>query len=177
MNYSMSPRVRKFALTSHVAMSVGWVGAVAAYLALDIAVATSQDAQVVRAAWIGMGIIGWYVIVPMAFGSLLSGLIVGLGTRWGLFRHYWVLISFLLTVFAIAVLLTQVEHFSYGPTSLADPRITTVPERRVLGGTLFHSGGGLVVLLVITALNVYKPPGLTPYGWRKQQEERTESKS
>jgi hypothetical protein len=33
------------------------------------------------------------------------------------------------------------------------------------------------VLLVITALNVYKPPGMTRYGWRKQHEERTVSQS
>ena len=41
-----------------------------------------------------------------------------------------------------------------------------------LGGDLFHPGAGLVPLLLITALNVYKPAGLTPYGWRKQREER-----
>ena len=34
--------------------------------------------------------------------------------------------------------------------------------------------GGLLVLLVITVLNVYKPRGLTPYGWRKQEESRAE---
>ena len=39
-------------------------------------------------------------------------------------------------------------------------------------GTLPHSVGGLLVLLVIQVLNVYKPKGLTPYGWRKQQERR-----
>jgi len=35
--------------------------------------------------------------------------------------------------------------------------------------------GGLVVLLVVTVLNVYKPQGLTPYGWRKHNESRTRS--
>lgn len=122
-----------------------------------------------------MGIIGWYVIVPLAFGSLVTGVVMALGTRWGLFRHYWVLISFLLTVFAVAGLLTQVEHFSYGPAPVGDHRATAVPNRRVLGGTLFHSGGGLIVLLVIMTLNVYKPAGLTPYGWRKQRKEQGES--
>jgi hypothetical protein len=42
-----------------------------------------------------------------------------------------------------------------------------------LGGDLLHPGLGLVVLLVIQVLNVYKPRGLTRYGWRKQQEQRT----
>ncbi|MGP3958869.1 hypothetical protein ACTWPT_22935 [Nonomuraea sp. 3N208] len=38
--------------------------------------------------------------------------------------------------------------------------------------TLPHSIGGLIVLLLITILSVVKPQGLTPYGWRKQQEVR-----
>jgi hypothetical protein len=32
-----------------------------------------------------------------------------------------------------------------------------------------------VVLLVILVLNVYKPRGMTRYGWRKQDEQRTGS--
>jgi hypothetical protein len=35
-------------------------------------------------------------------------------------------------------------------------------------GDLLHAGGGLAILLVIATLNVYKPRGLTPYGWRVQ---------
>jgi hypothetical protein len=41
-----------------------------------------------------------------------------------------------------------------------------------LPGELLHAGVGLLVLLVIQALNVYKPQGMTPYGWRKQHEQR-----
>jgi hypothetical protein len=41
-----------------------------------------------------------------------------------------------------------------------------------LNGELLHGGLGLLVLLIVQVLNVYKPRGVTPYGWRKQQEER-----
>ena len=41
-----------------------------------------------------------------------------------------------------------------------------------LPGEVVHAGGGLLVLLVIQVLNVYKPRGLTPYGWRKQHGQR-----
>jgi hypothetical protein len=53
----------------------------------------------------------------------------------------------------------------------ADPT-TSSDELRALGSTLMHSVGGTLVLLVILVLNVYKPQSMTPYGWRKQQEER-----
>lgn len=165
----MSPGLRKFALTVHVTFSVGWIGGVVAYLTLGVTAVTSPEVQTVRATWTAMELIGWFAIVPLALASLLTGLVMSLGTRWGLFRHYWTLISFLLTVFATVTLLLHMPDVSF----LADVAQGVEKARlNELGGDLFHSGLGLVVLLVIQVLNVYKPRGLTPYGWRKQQEQR-----
>jgi DMSO/TMAO reductase YedYZ heme-binding membrane subunit len=167
----MPPRLRKVALAAHITLTVGWIGAVAAYIALDVAAATSQDAQTLRAAYLAMGYIAWYVIMPLALASLLSGLVMSLGTKWGLFRHYWVLISLLLTIIATGVLLAETQTISYFAAIAADPT-TSGDDLRALGSTLVHSVGGTLVLLVILALNVYKPRGMTGYGWRKQHEER-----
>jgi hypothetical protein len=169
----MTPRLRKFALSAHLTFSVGWIGAVLAYLALGVGAVTSKDVQTVRAAWTAMDLTGWYVLVPLALASLLTGLVMALGTKWGLFRHYWVLISFALTVFATAVLLLHMPTVS----SMADlAQEAEGAGLEGLGGDLLHPGIGLVVLLVIQVLNLYKPPGMTRYGWRKQQEQRTESR-
>ena len=46
----MRPGLRKFALTTHITLSVGWIGAVLAYLVLVVAAMTRQDAQTLRAA-------------------------------------------------------------------------------------------------------------------------------
>jgi len=167
----MTPRLRKFALATHITLAVGWIGAVAGYIALDVAAATGQDAQTLRAAYLAMELIAWYVIVPLAFASLLTGLVMALGTKWGLFRHYWVLISLLLTIIATIVLLAETPTISYFADIAADPT-TSGDDLRALGSTLVHSVGGTAVLLVILVLNVYKPRGMTRYGWRKQQEER-----
>lgn len=83
---AMTPRLRKFALAPHVMFSIGWIGAVAAYIALDLAAATSQDVQTLRAAYPAMELITWRAIVPLAFASLLTGLLLSLGRRsfrWG----------------------------------------------------------------------------------------------
>jgi hypothetical protein len=168
---TMPPRLRKFALAVHLAVSVGWIGAVAAYMALDVAAATSQDAQTLRAAYLGMDLIARSIIVPLALASLLTGLVMSLGTKWGLFRHYWVLISLLLTIFATVVLLLETQTIGYFAAMAADPT-TAAEDLRALGSTLLHSVGGTVVLLVILVLNLYKPQGVTRYGWRKQQEQR-----
>ena len=62
----VTPGLRKFALTAHVTSSVGWLGAVAAFLALAVVGLIGRDAQTVRASYLSMELIGWYVIVPCA---------------------------------------------------------------------------------------------------------------
>jgi hypothetical protein len=80
-----------------------------------------------------------------------------------------VLISLGLTVLATGVLILHMPSVS---TTARVARDGDVGHLGQLGGDLPHAIGGLMVLLVITVLNVYKPHGLTPYGWRKQQEAR-----
>src|ERR687898_649380 len=147
----MPPRLRKGALAAHIALAVGWIGAVAGYMALDVAAATSQDAQTLRAAYLAMELIAWYAIVPLAFASLLTGLVMSLGTKWGLFRHYWVLISLVLTVVATAVLLVEVRVINSFAEMAADPG-TSREQLRAMPSTLVHSIGGTVVLLVVLVL-------------------------
>ncbi len=158
---TVTPGIRKLALIVHLAFSVGWIGAVVAYLVLGCSAVTSKDAQTVRAAWIAMELVGWSAIVPLACGSLLTGLVMALGTPWGLFRYYWVLITLVLTVSSTVVLLLHM------PTVSALTHVARQADGAALGGLggdLLHPGVGLLVLLVITVLNVYKPRGLTPYG-------------
>jgi hypothetical protein len=114
------------------------------------------------------------VIVPLALASLLTGLVMSFGTKWGLFRHYWVLISLVLTTIATLVLLAETQTIRHLAETAADPT-TSNDELRALPSTLPHSVGGTVVLLVVLVLNIYKPQGLTRYGWRKQLERRAEA--
>ncbi len=164
----MKSGVRKLALSAHLTVSIGWIGTVIAYLALGFLAANSSDPAEVRGAWIAMELIGWYVIVPLAAASFLTGLVMALGTKWGLFRHYWVSISFFLTLFAMVVLVLHM------PTVSSTAQTARTADDKVLeslGGDLSHPAVGLVILLVVQVLNLYKPKGLTRYGWRKQQEE------
>ena len=166
----MGVGLRKVVLTSHIAASVGWIGAVAAFIVLDIATVTSEAEAVLRASYIAMDLATRWAIVPLAFASLVTGIVISLGTKWGLFRHWWVVVTLVLTVVATLVLLVQLPIIAHRAQVAADPA-TTATELQGLGNLLLHSIGGTVVLLVITALNVFKPRGLTRYGWRKQQAE------
>lgn len=162
-----SPGLHRLVLTAHIATSVGWLGAVVAYLALDVIATVGQDVANVRAAYFGREVLILYIIVPLALASVLIGIVNALSSPWGLLQHYWIVVKLVLTLFAITILLLEVQSIRYMAeiaASGADPR--------KLPGSLPHSIGGLIVLLVTTILSVYKPRGVTRYGWRKQQKRR-----
>ena len=169
----LTPRLRKFALTVHVTSSVGWLGAVVAFLALASVGLTSQDAQTVRGAYLVMYPAAWFVLVPLAFASLLTGLVSSLGTTWGLFRHYWVLFKLLINVFATTVLLIYMKTFSLMAGMAADPTADLNVVRNA--SPVLHAALALMLLLVATTLAVFKPRGMTPYGRRKQVELNSKS--
>lgn len=154
----------------HVASSVGWLGAVAAFTALAVVGLTSDDAQTVRGAYLVMERAAWFVLVPFAFASLLTGLVQSLGTSWGLFRHYWILFKLLINLVATTVLLFYMETFGSMARVAADQSADLDLVRNV--SPALHAALALLLLLTATVLAVYKPRGLTPYGRRKQREQR-----
>ena len=169
----MRPGLRKFALTVHVTSSVGWLGSIVGFLALAIAGVSSQDVQLVRAAHLSMNLTAWYVIIPFSFASLLTGLLSSLGTRWGLFRHYWVVFKLLINVFANIVLLMYLPTLSYFARVATDNSPLSTSDLQMLRdpSAVLHASLALFLLLVATVLGIYKPRGLTPYGRRKLREQ------
>ena len=163
----MSPGLRKLALMAHVTCSVGWLGAVAGFLALAIVGLASPELLVVRSAYVAMNLIGWYVIVPLCFASLVTGLIQALGTPWGLFRHYWVVAKFLIAIAATIVLLMHMQPIGDLGRAAADQSLGLSDFRDVRIQLIADAAAALLVLLVATTLSIYKPRGLTRYGWRK----------
>jgi len=159
------PRLRKALLTVHVGTSVGWFGAAVAYIGLNVPALTATDEQSVRAAYLMMEPLLLYAVTPLAVLAFTTGLLQGLITPWGLFRHYWVLISLVSTGLALAVLLLHIPAVREMARTARDPDA----EVSGLNGDLVHAVGGALVLVLPLVLNVFKPRGLTPHGWRAQQ--------
>jgi hypothetical protein len=173
----MGRRLRQFALTLHVTSSVGLLGAITAILALAVIGVTNQDEQMVRAAYLAMPSIARFVVVPLTFASLLTGLIQSLGTAWGLFRHYWVLVKLLFTVTAAVVLLLKMEMINYAARLATETALPHADLREAGIQLVVHAAGGLLVLLMPMVLSIYKPPGMTRYAWRKQFQQQQDLRS
>jgi hypothetical protein len=172
---ALTSGLRKFVRTAHVIFTVGWLGTVAAFLALAIVGLNSQDTEMVRAAYLAMDLITRFVILPLSFAPLLlTGPLLTLGTPWGLFRHYWIIIKLVINLLSTLILLVHLQPISYMARVAAEGTVSSA-DISVQIQLVVASAAALVALLVATGLAVYKPRGMTAYGWRKQYEERTVS--
>ena len=162
---------RLFTLLSQLA---GW-GAVAGFLALALTGLTSRDAQTMSAANISMEVITRLVIVPLSLVTLfLTGPLLSLGAPWGLFRHYWIIVKLVINILSTIILLVHLKPISY-LARVAAAGTLSHDDRSLQIQMIVAAGAGLLALLATTALAVYKPRGMTSYGWRKQYQERTSS--
>lgn len=157
----MSPSFRRAALTAHVVSSVGWLGAVMAFLVLSLLALTTTQPLTLRACYVAMNVIGLSVIVPSSLLALLTGTVQALATPWGLLRYYWVSVKFALTIGATALLIlhqfTAVENAAR--IALASTGDGLPQMGRLAGQLVFDAGFAAVVLLFTTTVSIFKPWG------------------
>ena len=159
----LSPRLRKLVLAAHVLVAVGWFGVVVAKLILEITAVTTREQGIPRAAYLFMETLDRAVFPPAALSTLLTGIVLSVGTAWGLFQHYWIVAKLALTV---AVIVTGVVFVgawtreSAAAVSGPAAGATTGPD--VGSASLLLIGAAVAHLLMLgaaTVISVYKPWG------------------
>ena len=103
-----------------------------------------------------------YVIVPLCLLALLSGVVSSVGTPWGLVRYWWVVMKLLLTLPSTAILIIHLTPIGEMARATMIDAMTVATQRQLV----LASGVALLVLIVLTALSIYKPRGLTVFGAR-----------
>jgi hypothetical protein len=145
----VSPEIYRVLLTAHIIVSVGWLGAVFAKLALAVSAATASEPAVAHALYVSTSTIN-AAFPPMAVGTVVTGVLLSLGTKWGLLRHYWVATKLALTVGVITTAIRMAGPL--GPGTNAD--VTSV-STLLISLSVAH----LLLLGAATILSVYKPWG------------------
>ena len=146
-------------LTTHLGSTLGWFGAVAAFLALAIVGLSEQNEQVVRGIYVAMDRSAWLVILPFCFLSSISGIAQSLGTKWGLFKHYWIIVKLALTTVATVILLLHMQPISQIADMAMKMPISGAQFTAVKVQLIANAAAALLVLAAITAISVYKPWG------------------
>lgn len=168
----MTARLRKLGLMLHVTASVSWLGAVVGFLALTVPALWSSQPFMVRAAYISMDVLARFAILPLCVASLVTGVLQSLISPWGLVQHYWVVFKLLLTVLSTIVLLGHMRPIAELAHAALDGPLAGGDLSQVRLQIAVDACSAAIVLLIATVLAIYKPRGVTRYGWRKQQERR-----
>ncbi len=172
----LAPGLRRLALTAHIVASVGWLGAVAAFLVLAVVGLASPDASLARSAYAVLGALARYAILPLCLAALATGVLQSLGTVWGLVRHYWVLVKLVITLLSTLILLVHLRPINAIAAIAAAGPIGDGEHLQLRVQLAVAAGLAVLALLLATTLSVYKPQGLTPYGWRTRHARRTGSR-
>jgi hypothetical protein len=161
----MNPTLRRLTYTVHLMSSIGWTGAALLFLSLAVVGVASRDEATVRGAYLVMAPAAWFVLMPLAHTSFLSGVALSLGTQWGLFRHYWIVLKLVITAGSTVVLLIYTRTFDQMAGTAAD---SAAPLELVRNPSpIVHAALALVLLSLATVLGIYKPFGMTPSGERR----------
>jgi hypothetical protein len=151
----LSRGARNALLTVHIALSVGLLGDTAGFLAVAIRAANTTDTATSMELMNVLKLFGLGFGIPLSFGALLSGIGLGLGTKWGVLRYPWVVAKLLLIVSVMVV-----GGVVIGPaftSALANGVDTT-------GRLIAAAAYDVLALSVATGLSVFKPGG----PWRER---------
>jgi hypothetical protein len=157
----LNRRNRRTLLVVHVAVSVGWLGLTAALLTLGIVGAASADPATTAAVYRAMRLLTDSLVVPVSLISLVSGVVLALGSQWGLARYRWVYTKLWLTLLTTAASVFALR-------AAADRAATAVSAGTAVGSTardlVIGPSVALALYVFMTAISVVKPWGLTRRG-------------
>lgn len=125
-----SPRVYRLLLATHIIVSVGWLGIVFAKLVLGLRAMMSNAPGVSDALYLSMGVVN-IAFPPAAIGTLVTGVLLSLGTKWGLLQHYWVATKLALSVGVIVTGIALVDRLIR--QSISAPSVQAVDYSTILG--------------------------------------------
>lgn len=159
---------RRTVLVLHVLCGVGWMGLDLGLVVLVVTAATSGTGPTVASAYTAVRLVVPVVVPVLATGMLLTGLLLGWGTRWGLLRWTWVVVKL-----AIGLVLTGLVFVLLLPLVLGLPVElggSADQVRDAVGSAgrslLFPPVVSFVALGVSLVLSVWKPWGRTSWSGR-----------
>lgn len=159
----LSPALRKLFLTLHVGFSVSWLGACGAMLILSLIGMLTADVELRYAAYAFMHIFDLVLVIPLVLLSISSGLLVSLGTPWGLFQYWWVVIKLLISLGIVGFAGVQ-ENFWVRGLAEQTAQNRTAAVGAVALDLVICMVVFLVTLWAATILSIYKPWGRTQWG-------------
>lgn len=172
--WRLSPASRKAVLVLHILSGIGWVGVDIAVFTLLLTARASTDATLVASAFNAIRIVVPVAVPPLSLGILVTGLLLGLGTPWGLLRYWWVVVklglSLVMTVLVFTSLVPGVGEIGTLALTTASADAVRASLGPLPDQLMYPPVVSFLMLSVATALSVFKPGRRTPWSDRSKPE-------
>lgn len=152
-DWRLRPGWRKAVLFVHITSSVALVGEVWGLVVLNLTATLTDDHQLALSAYRLMEALVFSGGAPLSLVALASGVTLGMTSRWGVLRHWWVLTKLVLLVATVAA-----------GIALFDPRALAagapdLPAPAQQWQAVVVTGAQLAMLLTAVAVAVWRPGG------------------
>jgi len=158
-------------MVMHLIIGIGWMGVDIALLVLLVTARTTDDAVRVASGFNAIRMIVPIAVPPLSLGVLATGLILGVGTRWGLIRYWWVLVKLLLSLIMTILVFVSLVPAVNRIAVLATTTTSADAVRATLGALptqlMFPPIVSFLMLGVAAVLSIFKPWNHTP--WQRER--------
>jgi uncharacterized membrane protein len=164
--WRLAPRLRKLTLVLHIVSGVGWMGLDVGLFLLLLTGLRTDDGQLAAACYRAVAVIVPVAVPVLSLGMLLTGLLLGWGTTWGLLRYWWVfaklVMGVVLTVLVFIALVPGVNDLA-----TPDPVLSAEAVRDRIGSAttqlMYPPIVSFTMLGIAEILSIFKPWGRTPW--------------
>lgn len=163
---------RRTVLIAHVVTSVGWLGASFAMLALAITAKATHDLGSKHSAYWAMNLLADVVVGPASLAALLTGVVIGLATPWGVLRYRWVVVKLVANIVAAGLSLFVLPVRTGAALDATATPVDAAVARGAGTDLIIASSVSTTLYVTLTVIAVVKPWGRTGWGARQRHLER-----
>lgn len=169
--WQLTPPTRRAVMVLHAICGIGWMGVDIAVFILLMTARTTTDPALVVSGFNAIRMVVPIAVPPLSLGMLATGLLLGLGTRWGLVRYWWVLVKLVLALIMVVLVFLSLVPGVNSIAVLSTTGVSADALRASLGSIpdqlLYPPVVSFLMLGTAAILSIFKPWRRTP--WRRDR--------
>jgi hypothetical protein len=159
VRWRLGAATRKSILVVHIASAGAWLGIDVVMAVLVFTALLSDDDRTKALSFRALELVAVGPLLACGLVCLLTGILLGLGSRYGLIRYWWVAIKLVLNLLLTSLVLLALAPAVAGAAERARQFEAGLPVPLGIGDLIFPPIVSPTALLVAMALAVFKPWG------------------
>ncbi|WHZ05677.1 hypothetical protein QNH48_14040 [Neobacillus sp. YX16] len=155
---NLSINQKKWWLSAHILFSAIWLGVTVTFLILSISVLMTNDSQVIKAYYTSMLQMEQTAGRASLIGTVITGLILSLFTKWGLFKFYWIITKEILTFICMVLGFICIYYWTINGIHLSEQSISDqfiANHYQLMVWIIIQ----VILLAILFIISVFKPWG------------------